>query len=485
MRRGRHSEGQDYRDVSFWFDSLAESGQDEFVPRPPLTGDVSTGVCIVGGGLTGLWTAYYLKKADPTLAVTIVEKDIAGFGASGRNGGWCSALFPRSTEALRRPYGDAAARAMRQAMIDTVDEVGRVVEAEGIDCEFSKGGTIVFARDEVQRAAARAEVAAARAFGVDRLEFVEQGSAGGARARSLTATSSLAASYDPACARLHPAKLVRGLARVVESLGVVIAEQTEIVEWAPHRALYSGAGGDGLISCDQLVIATEAYGSQLPGVGRRIMPLYSLMIATEPLPDDVWHEIGIEHGMTFSDYRHLLVYGQRTADDRFAFGGRGARYHWGSSITPDHDRVARVFTHLERTLGDLFPAAKGAMVTHTWGGPLGVPRDWHATVSFNPRTGVAFAGGYVGDGVSTTNLAGRTLAELIGEGSASSSAAPATRGLRELPWVNHLSPKWEPEPLRFIGANLGLAGTGAADLEEVVTGRRSLAARILGPLTGH
>ncbi|MCS5733614.1 NAD(P)/FAD-dependent oxidoreductase [Herbiconiux daphne] len=513
-RSGARADGRSaHRDVSFWFDSLAESGQDALAPRAPLSGDSSTGVCIVGGGLTGLWTAYYLKKADPSLQVTIVEKHVVGFGASGRNGGWCSALFPRSTDSLRREYGDDAARAMREAMIDTVDEVGRVIDAEGIDCDFVKGGTIVFARDTVQRSAAMTEVDEARRFGVDRLELVTSGSHDDPRSRALAATSSLAAAFDPACARLHPGKLVRQLASVLEAMGVVIAEQTEIVEWAPHRALFSGAGGDGLVSCDQLVLATEAYGSQLPGVGRRIMPLYSLMIATEPLPDDLWEELGIEHGMTFSDYRHLLIYGQRTADNRFAFGGRGARYHWGSSIKPGHDRVARVFDHLQSALGDLFPAARNARFTHRWGGPLGVARDWHPTASFNPRTGVAFAGGYVGDGLSTTNLAGRTLAVLIGDArgvatdvSGPTSDAPtalrptslhptslhptspgptSAATLRTLPWVNHLSPKWEPEPLRFLGANLGLVGTGAADLEESVTGRRSIAARLLGPLTGH
>jgi glycine/D-amino acid oxidase-like deaminating enzyme len=248
------------------------------------------------------------------------------------------------------------------------------------------------------------------------------------------------------------------------------------VEWAPHQVLYSGAGGEGLVECDQVVLALEGYGARLPGIGRRIMPLYSLMIATEPLSAEVWDELGIEHGTTFSDYRHLLVYGQRTADDRIAFGGRGARYHWGSSITPGHDREERVFTHLERTLFDLFPAARGTAVTHRWGGPLGVPRDWHATASYNPRTQVAYAGGYVGDGLSTTNLAGRTLADLI---------TGRSTALTRLPWVNHLSPKWEPEPLRFVGANLGLVGTSAADVEESVTGRRSITARLLAPLTGH
>ena len=437
---------------------------------------MSTGVCIVGGGLTGLWTAYYLKKADPTREITIVEREVAGFGASGRNGGWCSALFPTSTDSLRRLYGDDAARAMRQAMIDTVDEVGRVTAAEGIDCDFVKGGTLTFARDAVQRAAATSEVDDARAFGADPLELITAGGHDDARARALGATSSLAATFDPSCARLHPAALVRGLARVVEELGVTIAEQTEVVEWGPGRARFRGAAGEGTIDCDEIVIAVEGYGSALPGVERRILPLYSLMIATEPLPEEFWEESGIEHGTTFSDFRHLLIYGQRTADNRFAFGGRGARYHWGSSIRPEYDRVPRVFDRLEATLVDLFPGAKGSAVTHRWGGPLGVPRDWHATVSFNPRTRVGYAGGYVGDGLSTTNLAGRTLADLL---------TGRSTALTALPWVNHLSPKWEPEPLRFIGANLGLVGTGAADLEESVTGRRSVAARLLGPLTGH
>ena len=200
------------------------------------------------------------------------------------------------------------------------------------------------------------------------------------------------------------------------------------------------------------------------------------MIATEPLSDATWAEIGIDHGQTFTDYRHLLIYGQRTADNRIAFGGRGARYHWGSSIRPEYDRVPQVFEHLRRTLGELFPAIGDAAISHRWGGPLGVPRDWHATVSYQPRTGMAWAGGYVGDGLSTANLAGRTLAGLL---------TGADSELVRLPWVNHLSPSWEPEPLRFIGANLGLLAMSIADAEERLTGRPSLTARLMGPLVGH
>jgi glycine/D-amino acid oxidase-like deaminating enzyme len=455
-----------YRDLSFWFDSLAESGADALEPRAALPGDRDADVAIIGGGLTGLWTAYYLAKARPALRIVVLEKRIAGFGASGRNGGWCSALFPASAGALERRHGRDAAVAMRRAMVDTVDEVGRVAEAEGIDCDFVRGGTLAFARSPLQLREAAAEVADAARFGVDRLELrrgddIPSGAAG-----------AIGAAFDPACARVQPAKLVRGLADTVEGLGVAIFEDTEVLDWAEHRVTTTR----GTVSAPVVVVATEGYGATLPRTRRRILPLYSLMIATEPLAEETWAEIGIEHGHTFTDYRHLLIYGQRTADNRFAFGGRGARYHWGSSIRPDYDRVPHVFEHLRKTLVDLFPAAKGAAVTHRWGGPLGVPRDWHAAASFDRASGIAFAGGYVGDGLSTTNLAGRTLADLI---------LGRDSELTRLPWANHVSPDWEPEPLRFIGSNLGLAAMGAADVEERITGHASVVAKLMGPLVGH
>ena len=439
-----------YRSLSFWHDTVP----DDLAARAPLPSDVSVDVAIVGGGLTGLWTAYYLLRADPSIRVVVLEKEIAGFGASGRNGGWCSALFPRSTASLEKQHGHEAALAMRRAMIATVDEVGRVAALEGIDCDFAKGGTVAFARTRVQARAADAEVAEARSYGVDPLER---------RATSV---------FDPNCARVHPAKLVRGLARVVERLGGRIFEHTEVTGWTSG----SVATARGTVSADTVVVALEGYEATLAQTHRRVLPLYSLMIATEPLSDAMWSEIGIEHGQTFTDYRHLLIYGQRTADNRFAFGGRGARYHWGSAIRPAYDRDPRVFEHLRRALDSLFPQVGGVTVTHRWGGPLGVPRDWHAGVSFDRASGIATAGGYVGDGLSTTNIAGRTLADLI------LGRATALTGL---PWVGHRSPDWEIEPLRFVGANLGMVAMEAADVEERVTSRASVAAKVMGPLVGH
>jgi len=449
-----------YRDLSFWHDTLGE----DITPRAPLAGDTEADVAIVGGGLTGLWTAWYLLQRDPALKILVLEKEVAGFGASGRNGGWASALFPRSAASLARAHGRDAAIAMRRAMVDTVDEVGRAATSAGLDIDYAKGGTIDYARSAVQLRAAHAEVAEAAEYGVDALEFW-----GPDRVRAAGARGAL---FDPACARIHPGKLVRGLAAALEQRGVVIAEQTEVLGFAPGRV----ETVRGVVSCDRVVLATEGYGATLRATHRQVLPLYSLMIATEPLPDTFWDEIGIAHGQTFADFRHLVIYGQRTADNRFAFGGRGARYHWGSVIKPEYDRVPRVFTHLHRTLRELFPAIGDARVTHRWGGPLGVPRDWHAAASYDPRTRIASAGGYVGDGLSTTNLAGRTLADLM-----TGSDTELTR----LPWVNHRSPSWEPEPLRFAGANAGMLAMQFADLEERITKRRSLIARVMGPMVGQ
>ena len=445
--------------VSFWHEAV------DLTPRPALDGNTTVDVAIVGAGLTGLWTAYYLQKANPRLSIMLIDKHFAGFGASGRNGGWASALFPQSTTSLVKRYGFDRAKALRDAMSDTITEIGRVVASEKIDCDWAHKGTIIYARSALQERELRAEVAATKTLGIDALEWWD--------ADKVRASGARGASFTPDCARVHPAKLVRRIAEIVESRGARIVERTTVTSWA-HGIVHTDRGD---VRATHIINATEGYGASIAQTKRRILPLYSLMIATEPLPESVWKELGIEHGHTFSDGRHLVIYGQRTADNRFAFGGRGARYHWDSAIKPEYDRVEGVFLHLTRTLRDMFPQiADHIVISHRWGGPLGVPRDWHASVSYDPATGLGGAGGYVGDGLSTTNLAGRTLADLI-----TGKVSPLT----ELPWVNHRSPSWEPEPLRFLGANAGLVGMTLADEEEKITGQPSIVARLLAPLTGH
>ncbi|MDH2416859.1 FAD-dependent oxidoreductase [Nocardioides sp. CER19] len=454
-----------YAGLSLWH---ATAG-DPLEPRAALPGDTTVDVAIVGAGFTGLWTAYYLAEARPDLRIAVMEKEIAGFGASGRNGGWASALFPASLATLARMGSRETALAQHQAMRASVDEVIRAAAAEGIDADIAKGGTIVLARTAPQLARARAEVADARSWGrgEDDIRLLDE-----AEARAVVdAAGTLGATYTPDCAAIHPAKLVRGLARAVEARGVTIHEQTPVTAIEPHRVVTPR----GTLTADVVVRATEGYTPSIRGLERAVVPVYSLIIATAPLPGALWDEIGLARRETFSDHRNLIVYGQRTADDRLVFGGRGAPYHFGSRIEPAHDRDERVFASLYATLLDLFPVLAGTKVTHSWGGALGIPRDWCASVGLDRATGLGWAGGYVGDGVTTTNLAGRTLRDLVLEQSTA---------LTMLPWVGHRSPRWEPEPLRWLGINTGLRTMTLADAEERLTRRPSLAARAMAPLLG-
>ncbi|MGC5018410.1 NAD(P)/FAD-dependent oxidoreductase [Micromonospora sp. DT47] len=456
-----------YQELSYWLSNVDEP----LSPRPALPGDADADVVIVGAGYTGLWTAYYLAEADPTLRITVLEKEIAGYGASGRNGGWCSALFPTSLPALARRHGRDRALAMQRAMQATVPEVGRVVAAEGIDCDWHQGGTVVLARNDVQLGRARAAVAEASEHGLDPGDLVLLDAAE-ANARC-AADGVVGGTYTPHCAVVHPARLVRGLARAVERRGVRIFERT------PVTAIRAGAAVTpaGTVRAPVVVRATEGYTPGLPGQRRAVAPVYSLMVATEPLPAETWARIGLAERETFSDHRHVIIYGQRTADGRLAFGGRGAPYHFGSRVSPAYDREPRVFAALRRVLGELFPVlGPDVPVSHTWGGPLGVARDWSASVGLDRASGLAWAGGYVGDGVGASNLAGRTLADLI-RGVASDLTA--------LPWVDHRSPRWEPEPLRWLAVNAGLKVMFSADRSELRSGRPSRRAATFSRLLGH
>lgn len=460
------------RALSLWWDALPGP----VLTRAPLQSDIDVDVAVVGAGFTGLWTAYYLLRAAPGTRVALLESQVAGFGASGRNGGWCSALFAASGSRIASEHGADAARAMHRAMQGTVDEVGRAVAAEGIDCRFAKGGTVVAARSPAQVCRAEAEVAGYRAlgFGEEDLRWLEPGEA----AQVLRVPGVLGATYTPHCAALDPARLVRGLAEAVERLGAPIYEGTTVDQIVPaarsRRAMLRANGFS--VRAEVVVRATEGWTPSIPGQRRALLPVYSLMIATEPLPDPFWEETGLANRETFSDHRHLIIYGQRTAEGRLAFGGRGAPYHFGSAVRTSYDKVARIHGALRQALVELFPGARGAAVTHTWGGPLGVPRDWFSSVGLDRPSGLAWAGGYVGDGVSTSNLAGRTLADLV---------LGRDSELVHLAWVGHRSPRWEPEPLRWLGVNAALWATKSADRNEDAGRAPSPLAKRLLRLVGH
>jgi glycine/D-amino acid oxidase-like deaminating enzyme len=413
--------------VSHWFTELPQA-------RDPLPGDRDADVCIVGAGYTGLWTAYYLKRADPSLRITVLEARFAGFGASGRNGGWLSGLAPGHRTLLAAEHGRPAVVRWQHALDGAVDEVIDVAAREGIEAGIVKGGSMRIARNDPQAHRLRAEVAEGQEWGVTETELLTNDEAG----QRIRIENLLLAAYTPHCARIQPAQLVRGLADVVQRLGVAIYEQTPVTEISAGRAVT----GQGTVRAPIVLRATEGFTTKLPGLKRRWLPMNSAMIATEPLPAQVWESIGWAGRETLGDTAHGFFYAQRTADDRIAIGGRAAPYRYASGIDRDGAVDDATIAYLQGVLNTLLPQTRGIGIAHGWCGVLAVPRDWTAGVELDRTTGLGWAGGYVGHGVTATNLAGQTLADLV---------LGRDTALVRMPWVGHRSKTWEPEPLRWLG----------------------------------
>ena len=414
-----------------------------------MPGDRDADVCIVGAGYTGLWTAYYLKRADPSLRITILEARFAGFGASGRNGGWLSGLVPGDRHAMAKRHGRAGVVAWQRELNAAVDEVAEVTVREGIDAGVVKGGTLEIARNRAQANRLAATLAQERAWGNDGLTELTTSEA----AQRIRLSGVVAAYHTPHCARIQPAALARGLADVVEALGVQIYETSPVTEIASGRAITAR----GTVRAPIVLRATEGFTADLPGLKRRWLPMNSSMIATEPIPADVWESIGWDGRETVGDTAHGFFYAQRTVDDRIAIGGRSVPYRYASRTDVDGRVPSRTIRHLAAVLHDVLPQVRDIPIAHGWCGVLAVPRDWQAGVALDRASGLGWAGGYVGHGVTATNLAGRTLADLVLK-----DETPRT----ELPWVGHRSRNWEPEPLRWLGVRSLYVAYALADRHE-------------------
>lgn len=420
--------------VPLWTDT-SDSG---IQSRRSLDSDLQCDVAVIGGGYSGLWTAFYLKSLSPDLRICVFEKQRVGFGASSRNGGWCSGFLPVSLRDLEQSHGrDAAIQTYSQAF-QTLDEIERFITEFQVECDYHRGGTICGATNSVQKDRVQDEVGLMHSFG-----FGEEHS----RILSLNEVSSrlnidglITASYTPHCAAIHPAKLVTGLARVVEKLGVKIFENSDVIEYSSGQVKTKS----NVCSAPIIIRATEGYTARIKKHRRTMAPLYSYMVATAPLSPSQLATLGWSNRETYHDARNMIIYAQLTRDNRIAFGGRGAPYHFASRVKPEFDLHEKIHDKIIRSMNQVFKITKDLEVTHRWGGPLGVPRDWQPAVNFDRTSGLGSLGGYVGDGVAASNLAARTLAHLIlGDG----------HPLCDLPWVNHPSRKWEVEPLRYIGIN--------------------------------
>lgn len=448
---------------SFWLDQL---GSPE--PRPTLAGAVDADVCIVGGGFTGLWTAYELRRADPERSVVVLEGEYVGFGASGRNGGWVLGRLSGNAAAWRRLGGADAPASMAQAIQHTVAEVGAAIEQEGIDCDWHQGGSLKVAQGGVQRDRLRTEAERLRRDGVSGWRLLD-----GEEVRERVAVEeATGALFTPYCARVQPAKLVTGLAAAVERGRARIFEHSRALSITDGEVRTAR----GRVTAPHVVLATEGYTANLPDRHRALLPLNSAMIITEPLGEDLWSGIGWADAETMLDGSHLYTYSQRTADGRIAIGGRGVPYRFGSRTDREGAVPPGTVRELRQRLAALFPSLEGVPISRAWHGVLGVSRDWCPRVGRDPRTGLWFAGGYAGEGVAAANLAGRTLRDLI---------LGRDSELTRLPWVADPARNWEPEPMRFIGARGIYRIYREADRAEGRSGRPSHLAAVADTISGR
>lgn len=435
-------------------------------PRPTMRGHHEADVVVVGGGYTGLWSAYHLLDADPSLRIVILEGETIGFGASGRNGGFAMTLLDMSLALLRRNHGDDAARAAHRAVAESVDEMGRTIEREGIDCEWRHGGLMVVATNRAQLERVELDLRTAEELGLDgfrRLDRTE------ARAE-VDSPTYLGALREEHCGVLHPAKLARGLATVVEGRGATIFEQSPITDITESGARLRVETSAGSVTADQVVLATNAWAAHQPWVGRQVVPLYTYIALTEPLTDDQWRSVGWESHCGVEDKRNYVHYYRRTVDGRILWGGSDGIVHYGGRISPRHDRSARTFARLRSTFRRTFPQLDQVRFTHHWGGPVAVTANFVPTFATlldgRLHTGV----GYNGHGVAPSHTGGKILRDkVLGQ----------TSELTELCFVDRPVTPFPPEPLQWVGAELSRrallrqdaqndAGKGGGEMEPLM-----------------
>jgi glycine/D-amino acid oxidase-like deaminating enzyme len=462
-----------WRTISLWMDQLDEP----LLARPALERDLDVDVAIIGAGYTGLWTAYYLKRLAPSLDIAIVEAQTAGFGASGRNGGWLMGNLLGEDRLLAGLPAEQR-RASFDLLHEIPDEVELVIEREGIDCDYLKGGVLYCAaRYPEQEVSLRHYLDKLYSQGLTESDYrwlsPEQ------LAQQIRVAKPYGGIYAPHVATIHPAKLVRGLARTVERMGVKIYENSAVTQWESGRLRTNKAQ----VRSRWIVPAVEGYATTLPPLGRYQLPVQSLMVATEPLSAATWDEIGLSRGQAFSESSRQVTYGQRTADNRLVFGARGG-YQFAGKLRHDFDLTTREVELRRYLFSELFPQLKNVRITHAWGGNLGMSRHFKPHMLCDHASGIALSGGYGGEGVGASNLGGRTLADLI--------LQRDTELVRQ-PWVMPQGGldtlrTWEPEPCRWLGYNAIIRSFVHEDqtLANPATApwRRKLASKVAGFMEG-
>ena len=418
-----------------------------------LNDSLDCDVAIIGGGFSGLWSAFHLNSYDPKLKIAIFEAEEIGFGASGRNGGWASTDYPVSRATLIKRHGVESTNRLFNLLDSSINEIGEFAGNFAPDTGFRRSGTMMFARNRGQEQRLR------QGEDSDHI-WLDKDKAGDL----LRVSGIRGALFNEKCATVQPYELAIGLARHLKEKGVSIFTRSRATHIDNGVLVKSFR-----VNASTVIKATEVFGE----ANRDFIPLYSIMVATEPLEESLWREIGNNQRFTFAEGAHLINYAQRTVDNRIAIGGRGARYPWNSKLDPRREETASVHRRLKKQVIDWFPSLRNVQFTHAWGGAVAITRDWEPYAIWDKEKGFGRIGGYAGDGVTMSYLAARALAAEIIERDDES---------RLLHFVNRAIRQWEPEPLRYLAVNTLVELNGVADREERFTGRPSYLERIIAPM---
>jgi glycine/D-amino acid oxidase-like deaminating enzyme len=423
----------DWQSRSFWL------GRHSYAPGNRLDGDESCDVVVVGAGFTGLWTAIQLKEADPAIDVVVAESQVAGYGASGRNGGFGMTLVGRNLHDLVRKVGPERALATRLAMVGSLGEIEKFAGSEGIAAEITRPGLLTVSNGPEQDVRIRQDIDAATRLGLTDLRFLTA-----AECRDLIRGQRLRCGhFERDCLLLDPAALTRGLRSAAARRGVRIYEQTpvdQVTAAATARTRY------GNIRADRALVATNAYAHQIPRLRRWIFTIYAYIILTEPLTSGQWQRVGWERGMGVEDKRIMPHFFRPTPDGRILWGGRDAPFS-AAGPTPRRDRDPHIFARLEESFRWTFPQLSDIRIDAGWAGPVcGTVNCFASAGWLGPGQRVAYALGYAGHGVGQSHLIARIARDML---------LSRRSDLLDLPIVTKRPVPLPPGPLR--SALLGLA----------------------------
>jgi len=404
-----------------------------------LKGDIKVDVAIIGGGYTGLSTAYHLKKEQPGLRIAILESEIIGYGASGRNGGFNMTLFGLTLSITALRFGKAKAKEAHHYMERSVDLLRDLVEELNLDCDYEHPGFLRVATSEKYKRRILHEIELAHKLGLNGIEWLEKEEI----QKEVNSPSYLGAWSEPRCGILNPAKLAWSWAETLKPMGIEIYEQTPVTEVKRDPKDITLSTPAGSVASEKVVFATNAWSHFFPHLKGKQLPVWTHIVISEPLTDEQYRSIGWQNRQGIEDARNMVHYYRLTADNRIAMGGRDVSVSRGYDM--DKDLNEKTFQGLRNDVRTIFPTLSDIEFSDAWGGPVSVPLDMAPALGYLGDKRIVYSLGCVGHGVSLTHLNGQTIRDLVLE---------RKTDLTDVFFVNRTLIPWPPEPFRTLGIKL-------------------------------